>query len=397
MSEALLTAVIVDDEPLLLGGLRRLISWEAFGIGRVETYEDPVVCAAALEAMRVDILLCDVRMPGMNGLGLVRRVKQQQPDCLFVLFTAFPRFEYARDALRLGVIDFIEKPVTVEKVTSALERARTMIEPRESKHPMRSVASRAPNESPSSAVSVSSYFWRAIVIRARDPEPESSIMVSDIAEAIVASFPETPIDLVSAAGAREVCLAIRDSAQAEVLARLRERVPAMINKAKAYEIQAAIGVLVPARSLIHLSERSARVASEEQEGSFIVAAEPASARIDVECALPDEEQNAHAAVIAAKDYIDSRFAEPITREVLADEVGLNPSYFSTLFHDVLGIRYVDYLRLVRLSRAQALLRRGMKVAKAAEAVGYQNARRFAEVFKEQYEVTPAEYRRRWTS
>src|SRR5437763_3802103 len=124
--------LIVDDEP----GMRQLLS-HVFGRGAGHTVRAAENGAKALELLRgepADLIISDVKMPDMNGIELLRRVREFLPDAGVVLMTAFATVETAREAFKLGADDFIQKPFDVDElkliVEKALERLRLLQENR---------------------------------------------------------------------------------------------------------------------------------------------------------------------------------------------------------------------------------------------------------------------------
>ena len=103
--------IIVDDERLIREGLVSYIDWGSLGI-RVAG-----VCATAQEALEMvrdveaDMVLTDIRMPGMDGIELLKRLKGINARCEVVFVSAYRNFEYARKALRYGAFDYIMKPI----------------------------------------------------------------------------------------------------------------------------------------------------------------------------------------------------------------------------------------------------------------------------------------------
>src|SRR5947209_8828136 len=113
--------LIVDDEP----GMRQLLS-HVFGRGAGHTVRAAENGAKALELLRaepVDLIISDVKMPDMNGIELLRRVREFLPDAGVVLMTAFATVETAREAFKLGADDFIQKPFDVDELKLIVERA----------------------------------------------------------------------------------------------------------------------------------------------------------------------------------------------------------------------------------------------------------------------------------
>lgn len=106
------TVLVVDDEPVALRHLCSLIERkhpEFSIIGRAENSLDALKEASELNP---DILISDIRMPGMDGIALVKKVKELRPNTLIVLISGYKDFEYAKEAISIGVCDYILKPVT---------------------------------------------------------------------------------------------------------------------------------------------------------------------------------------------------------------------------------------------------------------------------------------------
>lgn len=123
----MLKAVIFDDEYIVLQGLRQMIDWSRYGVELAGTAEDGVSALQLLRACKPDIVLTDIRMPGMDGLQLIETAAAESPETMFIVFSGFNEFEYVRRAIGLGVIDYLEKPVTVSKIEAALRRTMNRI------------------------------------------------------------------------------------------------------------------------------------------------------------------------------------------------------------------------------------------------------------------------------
>lgn len=100
----------------------------------------------------------------------------------------------------------------------------------------------------------------------------------------------------------------------------------------------------------------------------------------------------HASIEKAARYMERNYNKPLTLQRIADYVGMNPSYFSTLFKKTMGISYTKYLTEVRMEKAKKLLEKGEKVSVVFESVGYQTYRYFLKKFKENVGVCPGVYK-----
>ncbi len=102
------TILIVDDQPDMLGFLERFLNAELGVSVRCAANADQAL--ALLAQAPVDVVLTDIRMPGMDGLELLKRLKGANPEAMVIIMTAYGSIEKAVEALKLGAYDFITKP-----------------------------------------------------------------------------------------------------------------------------------------------------------------------------------------------------------------------------------------------------------------------------------------------
>ncbi|WP_455619390.1 response regulator transcription factor [Eisenbergiella sp.] len=117
---------IAEDEPAALQHLCNIIQIKCPDFQVVGTAENGKNALEQLEQLNPDILITDVRMPVMDGISLVRHVREKKPDILTVIISGYQEFSYAQSALRFGVCDYILKPVK----PSALQESMRILEGR---------------------------------------------------------------------------------------------------------------------------------------------------------------------------------------------------------------------------------------------------------------------------
>ncbi|RSD27039.1 response regulator transcription factor [Mesobacillus subterraneus] len=122
------TILIVDDEPRTRQGLQRTLeSWNngEYTILTAESGEDVLRIS---EERKIHILLSDIRMPEMTGLQLLKTLKEKQVSPVVIMISAYSEFEYAQEALRLGVVNYLLKPIGKKKLLEAVEEAVKIME-----------------------------------------------------------------------------------------------------------------------------------------------------------------------------------------------------------------------------------------------------------------------------
>jgi len=120
--------LLVDDEELALMGIQQGICWERLGIK--ERY-----CAGsmkeALEVLgknQIDMMISDIEMPGGSGLELIRRVRELYPEIICIFYTCHADFSFCQEAIRLGALDYVLKPIPYEELEQILKQGLLKIQ-----------------------------------------------------------------------------------------------------------------------------------------------------------------------------------------------------------------------------------------------------------------------------
>lgn len=120
--------VLIDDEPLVLVSLERRFDWEGHGFAVSGTARGAADGLKLIDSVRPNLVLTDVCMPQMNGLEMLRELRERYPDMLFAVLSGYSEFEYARAAIQQGVLDFCVKPVEEEELYALLDKARAILD-----------------------------------------------------------------------------------------------------------------------------------------------------------------------------------------------------------------------------------------------------------------------------
>lgn len=119
--------MIVDDEPVIKKGLLCFVNWEALDCQVVCTAGNGIEAKENLATFSVDIVVTDIKMPGMDGLELSKFLHNNYPSIKVIILTAFADFTYAQTAIQYNVVDFVIKTNPSEKVPDAVEKAKALI------------------------------------------------------------------------------------------------------------------------------------------------------------------------------------------------------------------------------------------------------------------------------
>ena len=118
--------LIVEDEVLVRGGLKSVIGWEKLGMEIIGDAANGKQALEIYEADKPDIILTDIKMPVMDGLELIARIREKDEKTKIVILTCYEEFEYLQEAMRMGVSDYISKlrmkPAEIEAAMEKLKR-----------------------------------------------------------------------------------------------------------------------------------------------------------------------------------------------------------------------------------------------------------------------------------
>ncbi len=129
---AMWRTLIADDEPIIREGILKTIDWKALNIEVVAEAEDGEEALDYVSSHQIHIALVDLNMPILNGLSFIRKLKEILPMCRVIIISGFDKFDYAQEAIRLEVDDYLLKPINAELLHSSLERVTQDLEQKSS-------------------------------------------------------------------------------------------------------------------------------------------------------------------------------------------------------------------------------------------------------------------------
>lgn len=124
----MLKVFLVEDEIVMREGIKKNIQWEKEGFEFVGDASDGELAYPLIQKTKPDILITDIRMPFMDGLELSRLVKQELPDIKIMILSGYDEFEYAKEAIKIGITDYLVKPISGAKLLEAVKKVAQVIE-----------------------------------------------------------------------------------------------------------------------------------------------------------------------------------------------------------------------------------------------------------------------------
>ena len=120
--------MLADDEGIVIDSLKFIIEKEFGDKCMVESAKTGRSVIELAERFRPDIAIMNIQMPGINGIDAMKEIRSFSKDMIFIVMSAYDKFDYAQEAINLGVLEYITKPMNRDKITGVLRRAMSMID-----------------------------------------------------------------------------------------------------------------------------------------------------------------------------------------------------------------------------------------------------------------------------
>ena len=133
----MLKVFLVEDEFVVREGIKRNIDWQSNGYEFCGEAGDGELAFPMIQKLQPDIVITDIRMPFMDGLELSRLIKKEFPWMEIIILTGFEEFEYAKEAISLGVAKYLLKPISGDELLKELEDIAEKIEDKKKEREIR--------------------------------------------------------------------------------------------------------------------------------------------------------------------------------------------------------------------------------------------------------------------
>lgn len=114
--------LIADDEPLIRRGIKKLIDFESLKIDEIYEAQNGKEVVEIVAQNTIDIVLLDINMPHLDGLTVAEKIKKINPEIKIAIITGYNYFDYAQRAIKVGVDDYILKPISKKEVTEIISK-----------------------------------------------------------------------------------------------------------------------------------------------------------------------------------------------------------------------------------------------------------------------------------
>ncbi|MCZ8518217.1 MULTISPECIES: response regulator transcription factor [Paenibacillus] len=374
--------LIADDQMSLHQFLHKMIDWGALGITEVQSAFDGEQAAGLAASAEPDLLLMDIRMPGVNGIEALRRIQSQVHKPKAVILSAYDQFDYAREALKLSVSQYLLKPVDTQLLEAALRELIAEVRSErgallERELVQLSCAARLPEwrlDGVARAFRTLEIACFAIVTVIGEAEYESA------SPSGYPSLPErvtvVPLPSGHSDGERHYFVGLPAEMDGdEQCAGLR----ASLGEGRGASAAGISRTARDVRELAQLLAESREAALRAREGSKACGDGAAPRTADK---LQD-----------IRLHIERHLDGDLCLQTVADLYGIDKFQLSRTFKQEFGENYWSYVTRLRLGKAAQLLgETDWKNGRIAEATGYADESHFSKAFKKHFGVAPKGYR-----
>ena len=129
----MLKIMIADDEGIVIEALKFIIEnnfTEPYMIECAKTGRQVIELA---ERYRPDVAFMDIQMPGISGIKAMQEIRKTNQNTIFIIISAYEKFDYAKDAIGIGVLDYLNKPIVKERVIEVLNKAAQLVHEKQKK------------------------------------------------------------------------------------------------------------------------------------------------------------------------------------------------------------------------------------------------------------------------
>jgi len=339
---------LADDEIIVREGIRNSIPWSQTPYSLAGEAPDGEIALSMIHDIKPDILITDIRMPFMDGLTLSRNVKQTLPWIKIIILSGHDEFEYAREAISIGVEEYLLKPVSSQDMLKTLDKIAGRID--EEKEKLLSVDNLIKSD--------------ILLTRLRYAgKKDIDAIIGEYTKTLENNFDEMTAYLILG----EIIMAASKMAE-DMDGDLKDIAPFSLEK-----------------PVIR---------------SLVVSWELFMEKLKALLASVIEYRDSHtggryrAVIVKAREYINTNYASgDISLYSAAFHVGISPNHLSTVFAQETGEHFIEYLTRIRLEKAKQLLRNtAMKSAEIAFEIGFNDPHYFSHIFKKNVGLSPREYR-----
>ena len=371
--------LFAEDELLVRLGLQNSIPWSKYEMEVAALADNGMEAYRLFEEIHPDILITDLRMEGMDGLELVKRVREIDKECAIVVISCLNDFETLRKLIPYNINAYVLKAsISIDEVCNVLEQTKEYL------ISIGRTAKKVIPDLEKPEDIISKYLLGDAVISLEDDfeifehllmfslEEENKDKINKLAMDFIYELVnrQIPGEMLVPLKDKEFCVFYRSTEK-----KMDERIKRINN---------SIGDFLGVRfKITHSSRRKAENLKDWFDRAYVHQYE-----------INIDENSGKALIQKSIEYMQEHFRESLTLTDISRTIGLSVSYFSYLFKQETGKNYIEYLNEIRLlATMKDLMNTDEKVVVVAQKNGFQNLEYFSRYFKKQTGESPARWRK----
>ncbi|MEK4359305.1 response regulator [Paenibacillus sp. FSL M7-1455] len=390
--------LIADDEPIIREGIIDAVDWLGLGMEVAAEAEDGEEALEIAQRIHIDLVLVDMNMPIMDGIAMMKKLKELQPACRFVIITGHDEFAYAQEAIRLGVKDYILKPVNADHLREVLQSVKDELD---ELHVRDRYLKKASEQIEKNIPLLRERFCREWIQGFVD-ESEAMEQLEFLglpsrppAQIGVVRWPETSANQpLMKEGERQLFLFAIEN----IVSELVQHTSHLLFREHTGLIGICLWDEAPVETAAEIEQAVQNFLKIAVHVHFERVKEGPSAAAEAYDACRDavfKEAQLSPLVRRARQLIQEQYGRPeLTLESFASSLQVSPVYLSRMLKKELGTSFVGFLTQTRIRKAVQLLNSTpMTMYEIAEQVGYESQHYFSTAFKKVMGVSPNRYRK----
>lgn len=371
--------LFAEDELLVRLGLQNSIPWSKYEMEVAALADNGMEAYRLFEEIHPDILITDLRMEGMDGLELVKRVREIDKECAIVVISCLNDFETLRKLIPYNINAYVLKAsISIDEVCNVLEQTKEYL------ISIGRTAKKVIPDLEKTEDIISKYLLGDTVISLEDDfeifehlllfslEEENKDKINKLAMDFIYELVnrQIPGEMLVPLKDKEFCVFYRSTEK-----KMDERIKRINN---------SIGDFLGVRfKITHSSRKKAENLKDWFDRAYVQQYE-----------INIDENSGKALIQKSIEYMQEHFRESLTLTDISRTIGLSVSYFSYLFKQETGKNYIEYLNEIRLlATMKDLMNTDEKVVVVAQKNGFQNLEYFSRYFKKQTGESPARWRK----
>ena len=420
--------MIADDNPHTLKGLSESTDWENFDFTLSGTFQDGQELLNAAKEDMPDLVITDISMPVMDGMDLSAQLYRLKPDIKIIFISSYSEFDYARTALKLGIFDYLLKPIRLGQLLDVMGRVLEKLRCEQIERFEQQKVISQHDYFRKSALShyVSRLFFHAQdELHIREELAQLGLTFTTDHHLYVICFSlDSSLDARNQLQSYNYLQSILeyDFEEAQIIPTMLENCHGVFvllthkESLSVYDLLSKLSVDIETKMDLCITMGYSNCSSKltdlpllyEQAKTTLhnlpKAANnaPLASYTDVHMdsnapASPKANTNISANVAAMRSFIEEHYTEQITTNDVTGSVYLSPSYANRCFLAECGTTIFGYIIQCRLEKAKQLLREtDVHITRIAEDVGYSAKTSFYLAFKRHTGISPTEYRQQYT-